>query len=51
MDEASSGSEEGMAKRATNVIAAKYLPKGMAAKHAWTLFGASGRPYKKSKKR
>lgn len=36
---------------ATNVIAAKYLPKGMAAKHAWTLFGASGRPYKKSKKR
>lgn len=36
---------------ATNVIAAKYLPKGMTAKHAWLLFKASGRPYKKSKKR
>lgn len=36
---------------ATNVIAAKYLPKGMTMKHAWTLFKASGRPYKKSKRR
>ena len=30
----------------TNVVAAKYLPKGMTAKRAWLLFGASGRPYK-----
>lgn len=36
---------------ATNVIAEKYLPKGMTMKHAWTLFKASGRPYKKSKRR
>lgn len=35
----------------TNVAASKYLPKGMTAKRAWQLFGASGRPYKKSKKR
>lgn len=31
----------------TNVAAAKYLPKGMTAKRAWLLFGASGRPYKR----
>lgn len=36
---------------ATNVIAAKHLPKGMTMKHAWMLFKASGRPYKKSKRR
>ena len=30
----------------TNIAAAKYLPKGMTAKRAWQLFGASGRPYK-----
>lgn len=36
---------------ASNVIAAKYLPNGMTAKRAWQLFGASGRPYKKSKRR
>ena len=35
---------------ATNVIAAKYLPKGFNSKRAWTLWGASGRPYKKSKR-
>ena len=32
---------------ATNVIAAKHLPKEFTAKHAWTLFGPSGRPYKR----
>ena len=31
---------------ATNVIAQKYLPKGFHWKRAWTLWGASGRPYK-----
>lgn len=36
---------------ASNVIASKYLPKGITAKRAWQLFGASGRPYKKSKRR
>lgn len=36
---------------ATNVIAAKYLPKGITAKKAWELFGQSGRPYKKQRKR
>lgn len=35
----------------TNVAAAKHLPKGFHWKRAWTLWGASGRPYKKSKKR
>ena len=35
----------------SNVAAANHLPKGMKAKHAWLLFGASGRPYKKSKRR
>lgn len=34
----------------TNVAAAKYLPKGMTAKRAWLLFGASGRPYKQKKR-
>lgn len=36
---------------ATNVIAAKHLPKGITAKKAWELFGQSGRPYKKARKR
>lgn len=35
----------------SNVAAEKHLPKGMNKKHAWLLFGASGRPYKKSKRR
>lgn len=34
----------------TNVIAEKHLPGGMTMKQAWTLFKASGRPYKKSKR-
>lgn len=34
----------------TNVAAAKYLPRGMTAKRAWLLFGASGRPYKQKKR-
>lgn len=36
---------------ATNVIAVKHLPKGMTARQAWNLFGASGRPYQKRKRK
>lgn len=36
---------------ATNLIAAKYLPKGINYKWAWRLFGASGRPFKRQQKR
>ena len=35
----------------TNKIAAKHLPKGVTAKKAWEWFKASGRPYKKQRKR
>lgn len=34
----------------SNVAASKHLPKGMTAKRAWQLFGASGRPYKSKRK-
>ena len=34
----------------SNVAAAAHLPEGMTAKHAWQLFGASGRPYKSKRK-
>jgi hypothetical protein len=34
----------------TNLAAERHLPKGMKAKHAWLLFGASGRPYKAKKR-
>lgn len=35
----------------TNAAAAKHLPKGFTAKRAWELFGPSGRPFTKRKRR
>lgn len=35
----------------TNAAAAKHLPKGFTAKRAWELFGPSGRPFMKRKRR